>query len=120
MRTVRLTLRPGVIITPSARELRELRARIRAGSTVDANGCWIWQQSTRNGYGQISIMDVNVYTHRLSYQLFIGEIPRGRMVLHACDVQRCNNPAHFFCGTQFANVRDMWRKGRAAAQRRTA
>ncbi|MDB4915652.1 MAG: to phage protein [Gemmatimonadetes bacterium] len=94
-------------------ETSALQRRIRDGSAVDANGCWIWQRSTRNGYGQISVRDTNTYTHQLSFAVFKGPIPDGQRVLHTCDVQRCNNPEHLFAGTQLDNVRDMEQKGRA-------
>jgi len=110
-----LRLSRRVTIRAGAAEVRALRDRIITGSPADANGCWRWSASVSNGYGQISVHDTNVRTHKLSYQLFVGEIPIGRCVLHACDDGRCNNPAHLFVGTQLANVRDMWRKGRAIA-----
>lgn len=89
-----------------------LKQRIRSGSVQDTNGCWIWQRSTKNGYGQTSVSDRPTYTHRLSYELYVGPIPDGMDVCHTCDVKPCNNPAHFFLGTPADNTHDMWRKGR--------
>jgi hypothetical protein len=109
-RTLRLA--PDLSLLPAS-EIEQLKERIRRGSPVDANGCWIWRLSTRNGYGQISVHDTTTYTHHLSYLLFVGPMLPGKQVCHACDVKRCNNPAHFFAGTQLDNIRDMWRKGRA-------
>ena len=94
--------------------VERLKQRIRDGSPVDANGCWIWKGSTKNGYGQITVNDENRYTHHLAYELFIGPIPEGLQVLHKCDVKRCNNPEHFFPGTQLENIQDMRDKGRGA------
>lgn len=102
-----------VTVRVSAAEIKALRAKIIANSVVDANGCWIWQKSTRNGYGQMNVRNSIPYTHRLAYQLFVGEIPKGRQVMHFCDVRRCNNPEHLSPATAFANIHDMWRKGRA-------
>lgn len=98
-----------------ATEYGALRKRIRDGSAMpDANGCWLWERSTRNGYGQLSVHDATVYTHQLSYTVFVGPIPEGMGVCHTCDVRRCNNPEHFFLGSQADNVADMRAKGRGA------
>jgi hypothetical protein len=99
--------------TPLGSTVREqLVRRILAHSLVDAHGCLLWQLSTKNGYGQLSVDGAMVYTHRLMYELLVGPIPPGLQVLHHCDVKPCNNFDHFFLGTQRDNVLDMWTKGR--------
>lgn len=50
--------------------------------------------------------------HRLSYQIFVGVIPDGMLVLHSCDKPPCVNPNHLFVGTNKDNARDKMRKGR--------
>jgi hypothetical protein len=67
------------------------------------------------GYGTLGggKRGVSVYAHRMSYMLFIGEIPPGVCVLHRCDNPRCVKPTHLFLGTQADNNRDMKEKGRA-------
>ena len=103
-----LTLRADEAVT------QKLKNRLIAGSPVDGRGCWLWKLSTKNGYGQISIDGRMVYTHRLAYVLFIGPIPAGKNICHSCDVSRCNNPQHFFLGTQADNLQDMRQKGRGS------
>lgn len=78
----------------------------------DARGCRLWQGTTRNGYGTLSVAGTMVYTHRLTWELLMGPIPPGLQVLHSCDVKPCNTLEHFFLGTQLDNLIDMRTKGR--------
>ena len=61
------------------------------------SGCWLWLGSTtHDGYPvlKVSLQRFNVYAHRLSYELFCGEIPEGLEVDHLCRVRCCVNPDH--------------------------
>lgn len=76
--------------------------------------CWYWfgSQDT-GGYGVIRDKNLNsTKAHRLSWNLFYGEIPDKMMVLHKCDVRNCVNPDHLFLGTQNDNMKDMAKKKR--------
>lgn len=65
-----------------------------------------------HGYGTFE-MDGPKVAHRVSYQLYCGEIPDDMQVLHRCDNRQCVNPDHFFLGSQADNIDDMMKKGRA-------
>ncbi len=82
--------------------------------TNKTDACWLWIGSLNNkGYGQIGVShNKTAYTHRVSYTLFVGEIPKGLNVLHKCDRPSCLNPKHLFLGTQKDNMQDWKRKGR--------
>lgn len=83
-----------------------------------ASSCWEWQGSKRQGYGHTIIGSrkdgtrKSVSAHRLSYEIFKGEIPKGYEVCHKCDNPCCINPEHLFVGTRQDNVDDRERKHR--------
>ena len=93
--------------------------------TTNPNGCWEWQgprQSSKQGslwHGIFSLSAVasTKLTHRLSWIIHFGQIPKNQCVLHKCDNPACVNPSHLFLGTQIDNVNDMMQKGRHADQK---
>ena len=78
-------------------------------------GCWIWKAAKdKDKYGLHSFRgNKNSRAHRVSYTLYIGEIPRGKQVLHRCDNPSCVKPEHLFLGTPKDNMLDKVSKGRA-------
>jgi HNH endonuclease len=90
-------------------------------------GCYLWQGAKNaDGYGQVVVSGKRWFVHRLSFQLFIGNIPllkgaSGKDVTkwvrhYVCDNPKCFNPSHLRLGDPDDNTRDMLRAKRGRNQ----
>ena len=94
-----------------------LKERFDAKHMPEPNsGCWLWLSSTwKSQYGlraKFSINKVEKIAARISYELYVGPIPAGRLICHKCDNTLCVNPDHLYPGTYADNADDMMRRGR--------
>jgi hypothetical protein len=79
----------------SYKGLRPLEERLWERIVEGEGGCWLWTGATSSaGYGQIGLGQVNLYTHRVVYELLVVDIPEGLELDHTCRVRNCCNPAH--------------------------
>ena len=95
---------------------RPIIERLMEKVEFDTNaGCWLWTGSMRSsGYGRVGVRKAySVDVHRVSFNAFVGRIPRGQLVLHRCDTPLCIRPDHLFLGTNKTNSEDMRAKSRA-------
>lgn len=61
---------------------------------VVVNDCWEWQACKNKGYGRINVSGKIKEAHRVSYEIFIGEIPKRNIIHHVCNNPACINPKH--------------------------
>ena len=67
-------------------------------ANTDINeGCWIWKAGKQtDGYGKMWLEETkkHVLTHRFSYELLKGVIPKHKELDHLCRNRICCNPEH--------------------------
>lgn len=87
--------------------------RFRCMTRRNNNGCLDWMgHRFKSGYGVCVWKNKHMRAHRVSYSLFVGDIPGGGQVLHTCDRPCCVEPTHLFIGNPRINQLDCISKGR--------
>ena len=94
-------MRTTVADCPTDRILR--RVTMSAGPMPDH--CWRCSYSLNNhGYSTIRVKGKLFYAHRLTYEHFVGLIPKGFDIDHLCRTPDCVNPGHLEAVTHRQNV----------------
>lgn len=76
-------------------------------NSMQAGECWNWDGViSAHGYGDFWAFGRRQRAHRISWEIYYGKIPEGKLVLHKCDNKRCINPAHLYLGTNSDNMKD--------------
>lgn len=97
---------------------RTLADRLVLRTKKLANGCIVWTGPVNHkGYGSLPAASgkKSDLVHRVSFKLFVGQIPPGLWVLHDCpsgDNPACVNPLHLWLGDVKDNNADMKAKNR--------
>jgi len=101
-------------------------------TTEDENGCWIFPNLFRDGYGRFHVHVHSAYglsgeamewlkmfashsisAHRVSFVVFGGVVTEEKpFVLHSCHNPSCCNPDHLHAGSQKENVREAFDSNR--------
>jgi hypothetical protein len=94
-------------------EYRPLIDRFLEKISVDWDtGCWLWTAciDSTTGYGKIAVghrddgRKIMGNAHRVSYELFVGPIPKGLDLDHLCRMRRCVNFKHVEPATRRTNL----------------
>jgi len=85
----------------------------------DDNQCWEWMghKKSKLPYGGFVFRGKSLIASRVSYMLYIGKIPEGKIVLHNCDNPSCVNPSHLRVGTYLDNQIDKLTRGRGKVEK---
>ena len=82
------------------------------------DGCWEWQAAKKGwGYGNFFVAGKSERAHRVAWQLWHGEDPGERQVLHKCDNPLCCRPDHLELGDQKQNMQQMVERNRCNTSR---
>ncbi len=111
--------------TEQLRLFMSLPALVKNKYVKSATGCWLWTGKTdKCGYGLVGRYKPREdgsqgYTqwylaHRIVWTQVNGEIPKGVLIRHSCDIPSCGFPDHLLAGTQLDNMKDRNDRGRQA------
>lgn len=84
-------------------------------NTKICDGCIEWTGClAESGYGIFTFKQKNYFSHRASYEVYKGKIPKGKLIRHLCHNRKCCNPDHLEVGTMLENMGDCVKAGRQA------
>jgi hypothetical protein len=82
-------------------------------------GCWNWiTESDYEGYPKFNLGEgKKLDAHKVSYQIFKGDIPDSMRVMHLCSNKKCMNPSHLQLATRSEIQKQTIRKGKTTVPR---
>jgi HNH endonuclease len=96
-----------VIPIPMSARFRPLKSRFDEKWFLDPqSGCWVWNGALSVlGYGKIYVNRKLIPAHRVAWELYMGHIPRDKVLDHKCRRKNCVNPHHLEVVTVGENTR---------------
>lgn len=85
----------------ASKERKRFESKIALGP-----GCQLWM-GVRSpfGYGKFGLRGRLFLAHRLSYELYVGQIPASLEIDHLCRTPSCVNPEHLEVVSHLENIR---------------
>lgn len=82
-------------------DIKRFQTRVNKTDT-----CWLWTGGIRGslGYGAFWFNGSQHSAHRISYEIYKGDIPNGLVIDHTCKNPPCVNPEHLEAVTQGENL----------------
>lgn len=74
--------------------------------------CWNWTRAISQTMPKIRYQGKTQLAYRLSYEVFIGDIPKDMTIDHLCENRSCINPFHLEPVTRSENVKRFWENRR--------
>lgn len=82
------------------------------------NSCWNWILGKNSkGYGKLNWDCKSYLVYRISYLIFNGFIPQGKVIRHICNNRACINHRHLAVDTQTDNAIDMVKDNNQGSQK---
>lgn len=79
----------------------------------DSSQCWPWKQAPNSeGRPYWQHGGKRRLAYHVTYELVIGDIPKGKLLRHKCDNPICCNPYHLELGDHQQNMDDMKQRER--------
>lgn len=72
----------------------EIRRNLKARSTINKNGCWIYGKPDIKHYPPMAYKGRVLRAYQVSYILFRGPLPKDKWLCHTCRTRQCVNPQH--------------------------
>lgn len=96
-------------ITAKPRPMTSVEERFLS-KVQKTNNCWLWTGAKdKAGYGHMrpdpTSRNVIRKAHRVSYELYKGEIDQGLVINHLCRNRGCVNPDHLEATTTQGNIK---------------
>lgn len=86
--------------------MKTLKERFEEKYTIQESGCWLWTGGIQSaGYGMISRNGKVIGAHIVSYEMFVGPVPKGYDVEHKCGNRPCVNYEHLQVTTRSDNMK---------------